>query len=229
MNCKEAQQNLEAALDGAIDVAAQRRLHEHVSTCVSCKERLAQIEGVRSLLRESTSTAPSESLDARVMRSFRRHHAPGTESRAGVNRWRDLFLGSLRVPVPIVAMLLIAMVAMVLMAYRTGKQNAQYVVVNSPAPAEPSPAGNATVHVDRPGQVHEKPMPPAIATIVPVSTTRNRRNRSSARVKNVPTEQPIKSSTVVSSDNTSYSTIAVLKGFEPLPLATARIIKGEPR
>jgi hypothetical protein len=229
MNCKEAQQNLEPALDGAIDVAAQRRLHEHVSNCVPCKEKLAQLEGVRELLRESTSTAPSESLDARVMGSFRRHHADEKESGAGMNRWRDLFLRSLRVPVPIAAMLLIAMVAMVLMAYRTGRQNAQYVVVNPPTRAEPSAAEDVTVKVDKTGQVNEKPLPPAIATIVPASTRRNRRNRSLVGVKNELTEQPIKSSTVVSSDNTSYSTIAVLKGFEPLPIATARIIKGEPR
>ncbi len=229
MNCKEAQQNLEPALDGAIDVAAQQRLHEHLSTCVSCKEKLAQLEGVRALLRESTSTAPLESLDERVMGSFRRHHASEKESRAGVNRWRDLFLGSLRVPVPIVAMLLIAMVATVLMAYRTGKQNAQYVVVNSPARAESSPAADATVNVDETKRINEKPMAPAIARIVQGATSRNRRNRSSLAVKNEPTEKPIKSSTVVGADNTSYSTIAVLKGFEPLPIATARIIKGEPR
>ena len=227
MNCNEARQNLEPALDGALEMAAQRLLDKHVATCALCKERLAQLEGVRALLREAAPTTPSESLDARVMGSFRRHHATRPGTRPGARRLRDLLLGSLRVPVPIMAMVLIAVMAIVWVAYRTGKGDAQYIVVNPPR-SEQLPASDAPVEVHRTHPVYTVPAPP-IARLVKPSSNSYRRNRSSAPAKNERTEHPIKSSTVVTSKSTSYSTLAVLKGFEPLPIATTRIIKGEPR
>jgi len=228
MNCNEAQQNLEPALDGALDDAARRLLHKHVSTCGLCKEKLAQLEGVRAFLRKAAPTIPSESLDARVMGAFRRHHAARPRRRADASRLRDLFLGSLRVPVPIMAILLIAVIAIVLVAYRTGKQNAQYIVVNPPPPrSEQLPASDATVEVHRTHPVYKTVPAPAIARIIQSSSSGYRRDRSSARFKKDVTEHPIKSSTVITSGSTSYSTVAVLKGFEPLPTATARIIKSE--
>jgi hypothetical protein len=228
MNCNEARQNLEPALDRALDDKAQRLLHQHVSTCALCKERLAQLEAVRALLREAAPTSPSESLDARVMGSFRKHHAAGSDGRAAAIRLRDLLFGSLRVPVPIMGMLLIAVVAIALLAYRTGKQNAQQIVVNPP------PSASERLQVsDAPGEktvAVDKTVPaPATARIVQASASRYRRNRFPASVKNEVTQQPLQSSTVITSNSTNYSTVAVLKGFEPLPIATARIIKGEQR
>ena len=228
MNCNQAQQNLEPALDGALDEAAHRRLHKHVSTCNLCKEKLVQLEGVRALLRKEAPTTPSESLDSRVMGSFRWHHAAKPGRRAGSSRLKELFLGSLRVPVPIMAILLIAVMAIVLVAYKTGKQNARYIVVNPPPPrSEQLPASDATVEKTHP--VYKTVPAPAIERIVQSSSSGYRRDRSAAGFKKEVTEDPIKSSTVIMSGSTSYSTVAVLKGFEPLPTATARIIKGEQR
>ncbi|MBC8030625.1 MAG: zf-HC2 domain-containing protein [Pyrinomonadaceae bacterium] len=230
MNCNEARQNLEPALDGALDEAAQRLLREHVSTCALCKERLAQLEAVRALLREAAPTSPSESLDARVMGSFRKHHAARSDGRAAAIRLRDLFFGSLRVPVPIMGMLLVAVVAIVLLAYRTGKQNAQQIVVNAaPAASEHLQTSDSPGEVDKTVPVDKTIPVPATAKLVQASASRYRSNRLPARVKSEVTEQPLQSSTVITSNSTNYSTVAVLKGFEPLPIATARIIKGEQR
>ena len=227
MNCNEALQNLEPALDGALDTAAQRALHEHVATCALCKQKLSQLEGVHALLRESSLTTPAESLDARVMGSFRRHHAAKPGRRTDASRLRDLFFASLRVPVPVMAMSAVAVVAIVFVAYTIGKQNAQYVVVNPPEPR--SGPSHAT---DSPGGIYKTD--PVDKTVVTNGTTRvhasadrKRTSRFSASVRNELTQQPIKSSTLITSNSTSYSTLAVLNGFEPLPIATARIIKGE--
>jgi hypothetical protein len=162
------------------------------------------------------------------MGSFRRHHADKPGRRADASRLRELFLGSLRVPVPIMAIFLIAVMALVLAAYRTGKQNAQYLVGNPPPPrSEQLPASDATV--ERTYPVYQTVPAPAIERIVRSSSRGYRRDRSSAGFKKEVTGDPIKSSTVITSGSTSYSTVAVLKGFEPLPTATARIIKGEQR
>lgn len=230
MNCNQAQQNLEPALDGALDDAAHRLLHKHVSICGLCKEKLAQLEGVRALLGQAAPTTPSESLDARVMGSFRRHHGAKADARAGANRLRNLFLGSLRVPVPIMAMLLVGVVAIVLLAYRSGKQNARFIVVDSvPSPSAPLQVREVPSDIDKTVPVDKTVLVKATEKIVRAPVGGYRRNRSLAGFKKEVTEHPIKSSTVITSGSTSYSTVAVLKGFEPLPTATARIIKGEQR
>ncbi|MEK6280062.1 MAG: hypothetical protein AABN95_06875 [Acidobacteriota bacterium] len=229
MNCTEAQQNLEPALDGVLDKTGRQLLHEHVSTCALCKEKLAQLEGVRALLREAGPTQPSQSLDARVMGSFRKHHAASSGGAAAPSRLRDLFLGSLRVPVPIMAILLLAVTAMVFVAYRTGKQNAQYIVGGPVAVVGIPEAPPETPSVSYTPLVVDKTVPVQAPSRIVQVASRHRRNKSSAGIKNEVTEQPLKSSTVITSNSTSYSTVAVLKGFEPLPTATARIIKGEQR
>jgi anti-sigma factor RsiW len=230
MNCNEARQNLEPALDGALDEAALRPVQAHVTTCAQCRAQLERLEGVRALLRETLPTSPSESLDARIMRSFHKHHADRPSWRASATRLRDLFLGSLRVPVPILAMILIAVVGMVLLAYRTGKQNAQHIVVNPVPPgAEHVAADVAPGEIKKTSPVDQTVPVPASPAIVQGSRIRYRRNRVRAVIKNGVGEQSIKSSTVITSNNATYSTLAGLKGFEPLPIARARIIKGEQR
>lgn len=229
MNCNEARQNLEPALDGALDEAAVRPVLAHMTTCAQCREKLERLEAVRALLREVAPTSPSESLDARVMRSFHKHHAHRSGGQAAVTRLRDLFLGSLHVPVPILAMFLIAVVGVVLLAYRTGKQNAQHIVINR------VPFASERVEADQAGEIKKTAV---VDQTVPVldspatvegSTIRYRKNRVPVANRNRVGQQSIESSTIISSTSTTYSTLAALKGFEPLPIATTRIIKGEQR
>lgn len=230
MNCNEARQNLEPALDGALDEAAVRPVLAHMTTCAQCREKLERLEAVRALLREVAPTSPSESLDARVMRSFHKHHAHRSGGQAAVTRLRDLFLGSLHVPVPILAMFLIAVVGVVLLAYRTGKQNAQHIVINRvPFASERVEADQARGEIEKAPVVDQTVPGPTSPAIVQGSTVGHRKNRVPVAIKNGVTEQSIESSTIITSTSTTYSTLAALKGFEPLPIATTRIIKGEQR
>ena len=230
MNCNEARQNLEPALDGALDDAALRHVQAHVTTCAQCREKLDRLEAVRALLHEAPSTAPSESLDARVMRSFHKHHANRSSRQAAVTRLRDLFQGSLHVPVPILAMFLIAVVGSLLLAYRAGKQNAQHIVINrAPFSSERVEADEARGEIDKTAVADQTVPGPASPEIVQGSTIRYRKHRVPAATRNGVTPQSIESSTIISSTSTTYSTLAALKGFEPLPTATTRVIKGEQR
>lgn len=227
MNCNEARQNLEPALDGALTEAALRSVQAHVTTCALCGEKLERLEAVRALLREAPLASPSESLDARVMRSFHKHHANRSSGQAALTRLRGLFLGSLHVPVPILAMFLIAVVGIVLLAYRTGKQNAPQIVINR------EPIDSERVEVDGARDASKKTavvdQTVSAPSSPPIATTRYRKNRVPAAIKNRVAKQSVESSTIITSTSTTYSTLADLKGFEPLPIATARIIKGEQR
>ena len=227
MNCTEARQNLEPALDGALDEAALRSVQAHVTTCAQCGEKLERLEAVRALLREAPSTAPSESLDARVLSSFHKHHANRSSGQTAVTRLRDFLLGSLHVPVPVLAMLLIAVFGIVLLAYRTGKQNAQHIVINRvPFDSERVEVNGARDEIKKTAVVDQTVPAPSSP---PIATTRYRKNRVPAAIKNRVAKQSVESSTIITSTSTTYSTLADLKGFEPLPIATARIIKGEQR
>jgi len=229
MNCNEARQNLEPALDGALDEAALRPVQTHLTTCAQCSEKLERLEAVRAFLREAAPMSPSESLDARVMRSFHKQHADRSSWQATVTRLRDFFLGSLRVPVPVLGIFLMAVVALVFLAYRTGKQDAQYVVINPLPASQHVEADLAPGEIKKTAAIDQAVPVPASPEKVQVSTIRYRRNRPPAAIKKKVREQSINSSTVVTSSNATYSTLAGLKGFEPLPIARARIIKGEQR
>ena len=230
MNCNEVRQNLEPALDGALDEAALWPVQAHVTSCAQCRVKLERLEAVRALLSGVPATSPSESLDARIMRSFQKHHANRSGWQAAVTRLRDLFLGSLRVPVPTLVMFLIAMVGIVLLAYRTGQQNAQHIVVNPvPFASEHVEANEAPGEIKKTAVVDQTVPVLDSPAIVEGSPIRYRKNKVRAATRNRVAQQSIESSTIISSTSTTYSTLAALKGFEPLPIATARIIKGEQR
>lgn len=221
MNCIETKENIEALLDGELDDAQKDAVEHHLWICDDCRDLREQRMSLAGLLQQvSLAALPPAALDRRVMRSFQNHHAP---KRAW---WRQMLFGSLAVPKPAFALLLILASAGFWAAFRLGK-------MSSPAtPAEKLPSI----------AVNESPtLPPAEKTVqtvrieVPVVkekiVTRTVYVREQKDVKNekdiIPVNPkqnklPLYNSSVA--DN-GYFTDVSLKGFQPSAEMGAKIIK----
>jgi hypothetical protein len=169
-----------------------------------------------SILQTSTIAPPSTELDERVMKSFQKHHA------RKVSRWRQIIFGSLAVPKPVFATLLISAVVASWLAFQIGKINSTIVSMTAPRVAAnetPTQTPDETsVRVVEFPVIKEKIITRTVYVREP-KNNRNEKNKSSAGTRQ--NYLPLSSSVA---DN-GYFTDVNLKGFEPSAEINAKIIK----
>lgn len=223
MNCAEIKEQLGAVLDAALAPELEKAIMLHVSTCSSCQDEWDRAQALRSVLRASPQPVPSASLDARVMEVYYQSRAPRREARGW---WQRLAFGSISIPKPAFALILIAVASALAVAIQIGRVMATPIIVTMSAP---SPIEGTTA------------APPPQIVYVPVEQVRKARDVSTGLSKRTSvarmlrsvnaagqtSTRPLKNSMVISSIGTSYATEATLKDFEPITNATVRVIKGK--
>ena len=83
MRCTKVRENLERFLDGAVSTRRTLEIKEHLATCSSCSTVYAELEAMKSLLRESTLPPMPEAIAANIMtvarNSFFSRHLHGSK------------------------------------------------------------------------------------------------------------------------------------------------------
>lgn len=75
MNCKAAEKNAIAYLDGSIAPHLRREVEEHLAACGACRERARQFREVWGVLEEAPLIRPSAGFDAAVRTRIAREGA----------------------------------------------------------------------------------------------------------------------------------------------------------
>ena len=83
MRCKKVRENLERFLDGASSSRRTVEIEEHLATCSSCSTAYAEIEAMKSLLRESTLPPMPEDITKNIMAVARNSFFPGQSDETG--------------------------------------------------------------------------------------------------------------------------------------------------
>jgi anti-sigma factor (TIGR02949 family) len=90
MDCKSAQDLLEAYLDNELDRADARQIESHVDTCPACRDALSHLDELRRALRDSALRyAAPQSLRERI-RTSAQSAATAYSVGHGVARWTRL-------------------------------------------------------------------------------------------------------------------------------------------
>jgi hypothetical protein len=224
MNCAEVNQHFEAALDEALDAETKKSLMLHVRTCSSCQAAWTQMQALRSVLQASALPAPSSALDERVMRAFNRSHGPRAVAR--LRWWQPLASGSISIPRPIFASGLVVFALALALATYVGRLTATQISVASLPPtvkeiAVPAPPQIVYLPV-KVGQENRE----HTSFNAPKHSPMPRRTKPENSLRQTGTHPPERFM-LVSTTGANYTTNATLNGFEPLPSATVRVIKGK--
>lgn len=151
MDCKEFRERLDPYVDGELSAASAHEAREHSKGCASCAKAEAGLLHLRSSLKRVVERhRPPPGLEREVLRSLRaRGRAtrlpPGgalVESRrAGMHVWRAKVI----VPVPLFALLLLSLVAVVgWLVFVHAPARGEEVSTKRPAPvASPAPPAEA--------------------------------------------------------------------------------------
>jgi anti-sigma factor RsiW len=224
MSCNDIDRQLDSMLDGALDQETERTVKAHLSFCPICESKWERLEGLRSLLRNVATSAPSASLESRVMSAFYNKHSSATSG------WTRLSLLSfLRDPAkPLFATILVGVVVAALAgAFLLGRVTATQIVM----PA--LPALTVSLPNAPPSKTPESGVARRESASFRTVAARSRSRQPVHRTANVDsmartsTMNPFESFTTVSSSGTNYSTTAQLDGFEPLKDTKVRVVKGE--
>ena len=215
MNCIEFDEQVAVLLDGVPSLTLERALRDHVSACQSCAAQLKEMQGLRTLLQKSIIPAPSDALDARVIRGFQNRNVSFATPQPW---WRRL----LRISGPALATSTVAVVMALLLGIGIGRVSVRRPPV-SPAPAVASSATLLSPKPTNDQEVERQPLP----AYTPLKSgdeshkqgSRKPANATMARIK------PLESLTAVSPAGANYTTRAALDGFEPITGTRLRVIK----
>src|SRR6185436_5689522 len=133
VNCIEFDEQIALLLDGVAGPTLERALRTHVSSCQACATLLKDMQSVRTLLQKSVVPAPSDALDARVMRGFQNRRLLFA---APLPWWREL----LRIPRAALAMSLLTVVFALLLGIGIGRMSVRQRPTSGPPRAfSPTP------------------------------------------------------------------------------------------
>ena len=142
MNCEEASLLLEEFYDGEVDTQSKLRIEAHLAVCPSCGVEFERMRRLDNLLEKSSTPQASAQLDRTLMAAFRRQHEKAAPSPPW---WQRIFVGSVSIPKPAFAAVLLAIVLAVLAA-GIGESNRSIpaqvgtnIPSSSPASATPLP------------------------------------------------------------------------------------------
>jgi len=216
MNCIETKKNIEALQDGELDDVQRDAIEHHLWTCTPCLELKEQMSSLSNLLLSSQFAAPSVELDERIVKSFKNNWVKKTSG------WRRIVFGAFVVPKPVFAALFVMALAGLWAAFEVGKFASATVSMMPPfveIPAQTPPEKIVqTVFVEVP-VIREK-------TVTRTVFVREQKISKNEKAKTSPKSRqndlPSYSSTVAEN---GYFTGVSLKGFEPSPEISAKIIK----
>lgn len=220
MNCIDTKKNIAAMVDGEITGALKEMVERHLLVCRDCCELKEEMILLSSFLQTSQIAPPSEELDERVINSFRKQYKPAVSS------WRQMFFGSMAIPKPVFAALLVLAMAASWLAFQIGKINSTtvsvalpFVVINEVPVQSPAESPVQTVIVEVP-VIKEKIVRRT------VYVREQKINKTEKAKTPADSEQNFLPSSSSVAEN-GYFTDLSLKGFEPTAQINAKIIKEE--
>lgn len=120
MNCEKVDELLDAFHDGATSAAVQTRIRQHIAGCLSCAAAFDRLEALRHLLRKDIAPSLSAAFDRKLMQAFLDKHPAPAKS---LMWWRWLFAGSISIPKPVFAAVLIAVALAFITANLIGRSS----------------------------------------------------------------------------------------------------------
>jgi hypothetical protein len=221
-NCRKVENQLVELLFEHTDAAAKRRLLTEIEDCANCMGQYQSLSDTLFVYERTTKSAlPPENYWPHYHATLRqRLHAPVATPRAGkplrASFWQRLLTARLPIPVPVAALLVVALVISSALAFK--RAPAQQT---SPAQSPPSTASVRIVEVPF---AQEK----IVTRIVYVEKKQAAERASRPLLPAVARAGEMSDSTVASSkaeEETGFFTRANLKGFQPTDQMKIRVLK----
>ncbi len=226
MDCEKVSLLIEEFHDGELNGDLKNLVERHIAGCFSCHSEFERVTELDKLLEKSSVPVPSAIFDQKLMRAFKQKRVRNLESDSS---WRQIFLGSVSIPKPILGAAAILMMLAVVGANLIGRnatRDAFDVAANSPIINASSPAIEAAVQtkfVEVPAtKIVEVPAikERVVERIVYVDRPRDSNKRNENAEQNGFTQN-------TSAAKSRYFVATSLKGFQPLPEIKTEIIKEE--
>src|SRR5580765_8571374 len=83
MECRDFAQQLDDLLDGGLDAARQKSIHEHLGRCPECRRRHEHAVAVRQAVHELSPPAPHPGFIDQALARATRVGSVGSEARPG--------------------------------------------------------------------------------------------------------------------------------------------------
>lgn len=74
MKCIDAKENLDALLDGEIEIAHQRKIETHLETCASCRAEYGNLQAISKTFKQNLMISAPTLLDEKVLSAFKSFH-----------------------------------------------------------------------------------------------------------------------------------------------------------
>lgn len=74
MKCIKVRQNLDAILDGEINLSEREMIESHLENCVSCQVESENLEIISNSLKQTLPIAASAFLDEKILNAFQSHY-----------------------------------------------------------------------------------------------------------------------------------------------------------
>jgi anti-sigma factor RsiW len=237
MKCEEVSLLIEELYDDEIDFRLKARVKEHLACCPSCNADFDRIFRLDQLLEKAPAPPPpSALLDTKLMKAFERHNK---ESLKPPVWWQRIFVGSVSVPKPAFAAILLAIIATITAAIMIERNRSvsseisTHLLASSPIVSTPLPPEiiEKTITVEVPvirervvtRVVYvERQNSQAIKSQKPLSARNgNDGNKQKQALKEVETNLAMNGSV----EDGGYVTRANLTGFQPTTELKTRIIQ----
>lgn len=75
MKCINVKENLDALLDGEVEVLQKREIENHLETCVSCQAEFENLQAISGILKRNSIISAPPFLDEKVFSQFDEFHA----------------------------------------------------------------------------------------------------------------------------------------------------------
>lgn len=75
MKCNDVKENLDALLDGEVEIFQTEKIENHLENCVSCQTEFKNLQAVSRTLKQNLAVSAPAFLDAKILSEFASFHA----------------------------------------------------------------------------------------------------------------------------------------------------------
>ena len=127
MKCINIQENLDALLDGEVEISKKREIENHLETCASCQKEFEYLQAFSQSLKRNLAVSAPPFLDAKVFKQFDDFHKEKASEKP-----RKEKIGWFGIPRFAFAAAFLLLALGMFSAFQIGKLSASEVVVAMP-------------------------------------------------------------------------------------------------
>ena len=128
MKCINVKENLDALLDGEIELSRQREIENHLENCQSCRAEFENLQAISGILKRNAVISAPKILDEKVFSEFENFHK-ANQAKKKPQKER---IGWFRVPRFAFATAFLLFVLGIFSAFQIGKMSASEISVVMP-------------------------------------------------------------------------------------------------